>query len=207
MHVPGNSPVPGTVTAGHMDTQMDTHSGPHTLSSLLPRTVSAHTSHITCVYTTPVAHTLHTHTHTHTRIHIPLTCMSLLYSSSCRRRRPVTLTPLPGICSHPQAQTHPLVPLTCSRTPTPARTQIPVHTVRTPRAPVRWPHSDTLSCSVTYSRTHASSLHTLTCVHAPKHMCVSACTWHPHAPTSALFPAHVWTLSHTPHRTLTAIAS
>lgn len=90
-------------------------SGPHTCD------MSAHplTLH-SCVHHDPLTHALPAHAPSaHTRMcthptHV-LVSPSLPYTFTCA----TMLTPLLNICSYTQAQTHPLVPLTCSHTPRP----------------------------------------------------------------------------------------
>lgn len=190
--------MPGTSTAGHVDTQGIQTVGPtHAVVLARQHCVSTDLSHHTHVYTTPVAHVLSLHTPPHAH---PTHMLSLLYSPS---HRPFTCTASAHpsqTAAHtlrlrhtlwPHSLTHPGQPgFRCSCTQ------------RTPRGPCSLaPFRHARSCAVSHSCTCASSLYTLTWVHPPAPGPpggMNACTRHPQAhvctPTSAPFPSYVRTM-------------
>lgn len=152
----------------------------------------------------PCAHILYTHA----------LCEYTSHSGACLSCTPLTphtfpgtpvltRTPPPDICSHPQAQTYPLKPPTCSPPPHRATqdSDTLLFTALTPHAPV---HTERPSHTFLHTRiilcTHSHVCMPPGRTHA--YVCVNACTWHaqmrvctlPHA----LFHSCVRTLIHTP---------
>lgn len=180
------------IRAGHVhswaqtQTRVYRHRAGHTVGA--PQHLCQHTLHShSCTHHshhthalpahTPSAHALPTHRHTHTLMYASHSCAHHSCTPFPTRMFTCTpvFTPLPDICSHPWAQTHPFMPLTRSHTPRPPMIQmLSCAQFTLPCAPVHWPPFTLLSHTVAHPHTHASS-------RAHVHMRPCPLAWSTHA--------------------------